>query len=373
MSGAAEQPGSAGFAAGLGAVAGVALAGRRGRAGGGRRRHHRGGRARNHRRAEPLSVGPQRDSSAAGPHRRLGGDRCAVGLGGRPTDGSRPPCDRYSGWCSGRPARPAPAEGRARSGRGLRGRCRPRTPTGLTVPCAAAAGVLTFRVVSAVLFRDAQVNLLAERARRRGPAVRRTAGVADPLCRHRLRPRAGRDAGWHLHRPRRRTSASSASVDELAGPDFDPAQVDPLVREFYEHTTRFRLDIVPEWRLWVRPGYLLYRTLVARPLGQASVPMNQREAQRGVRSRIDTITTVGEATRPTGSTCAGGSGPSPTPTSRSTSASTRRTAVRVAATSASGFRCPRPVSRPPSRPGPGPGGGLVLTSRSAARHRPATT
>jgi hypothetical protein len=39
----------------------------------------------------------------------------------------------------------------------------------------------------------------------------------------------------------------------------------------------------------VRPGYLLYRTLVARPLGQASVPMNQREAMRGVRSRIDTI------------------------------------------------------------------------------------
>ena len=40
----------------------------------------------------------------------------------------------------------------------------------------------------------------------------------------------------------------------------------------------------------MRPGYLLYRTLVARPLGQASVPMNQREALRGVRSRIDTIT-----------------------------------------------------------------------------------
>ena len=30
-----------------------------------------------------------------------------------------------------------------------------------------------------------------------------------------------------------------ASLDELAGPDFDPAAVDPLVREFYEHTTRF--------------------------------------------------------------------------------------------------------------------------------------
>jgi hypothetical protein len=81
-----------------------------------------------------------------------------------------------------------------------------------------------------------------------------------------------------------------ASLDALAGPDFDPNDVDPLVREFYEHTTRFALDIVPEWRAWVRPGYLLYRNVVARPLGQANVPMNQREAQRGVVSRIDTIT-----------------------------------------------------------------------------------
>jgi hypothetical protein len=80
-----------------------------------------------------------------------------------------------------------------------------------------------------------------------------------------------------------------AALDELGGPDFDPAGVDPLVREFYEHTTRFTLDIVPEWRLWVRPGYVLYRSLVARPLGQANVPMNQRQALRGVRSRIDTI------------------------------------------------------------------------------------
>ena len=80
-----------------------------------------------------------------------------------------------------------------------------------------------------------------------------------------------------------------ASLDNLAGPDFDPGTVAPQVREFYEHTTRFALDIVPEWRTWVRPGYLLYSSLVAKPLGQANVPMNQRQAQRGVRSRIDTF------------------------------------------------------------------------------------
>jgi hypothetical protein len=73
------------------------------------------------------------------------------------------------------------------------------------------------------------------------------------------------------------------------GPDLDPDTVDERVREFYGHTTRFALDVVPEWRTWVRPGYLLYRSLVATPLGQANVPMNQRQALRGMRSRIDTI------------------------------------------------------------------------------------
>jgi len=83
------------------------------------------------------------------------------------------------------------------------------------------------------------------------------------------------------------------SLDDLAGPDFDPAAAQPLVREFYEHTSRFRLDIVPRWRAWIRPGYLLYRSTVARPLGQANLPMNQREALRGVRSRIDLVESPG--------------------------------------------------------------------------------
>src|SRR5664279_2458093 len=159
------------------------------------------------------------------------------------------------------------------------------------VPAAivAASTMLAYRTVSALVFRDAQVSLLAERvpaedlpfvvpreARSRYVGTGYVRALADELGGSYVEDAP--DAGI------------VASLDELAGPDFDPAAVDPRVREFYEHTTRFRLDIVPEWRVWVRPGYLLYRTLVARPLGQANVPMNQRETQRGIRSRIDTIT-----------------------------------------------------------------------------------
>jgi hypothetical protein len=157
----------------------------------------------------------------------------------------------------------------------------------------ASATVLAYRVASAALFRDAQVTLLAERvgppevpfvvpleSRTRYVGTDYVQALADVLGGTYTRDAS--DVGI------------VASLDDLAGAELDPGAVDHRVRSFYERTTRYVLDIVPEWRYWVRPGYLLYRTAVARPLGQANVPMNQREAQRGVRSRIDTIDLDGD-------------------------------------------------------------------------------
>jgi hypothetical protein len=162
-----------------------------------------------------------------------------------------------------------------------------------TVPASvvAATTMLAYRVASSLVFRDAQVRLLAERVRAEDlpfvvPREARSRYVGTGYVRELAGVLGGR---YVADAP---DVGIVASVDELAGPQFDPASIDPRVREFYEHTTRFTLDIVPQWRLWVRPGYLLYRTAVARPLGQANVPMNQRETQRGIRSRIDTITSA---------------------------------------------------------------------------------
>ena len=160
---------------------------------------------------------------------------------------------------------------------------------------AAAVAVVGYRTVSALVFRDQQVSLLAERVKPADvpfvvPLASQTRYVGTGYVRSLAEVLGGTYAADVAD------IGIIATLDELAGPSFDPAGTDPLVREFYEHTTRFALDIVPEWRLWVRPGYLLYRTLVARPLGQANVPMSQREAQRGVRSRIDTITGIDAAT-----------------------------------------------------------------------------
>lgn len=152
----------------------------------------------------------------------------------------------------------------------------------------AAATMVAYRTLSATLFRDAQMSLLAERVRPEDlpfvvPLAARTGYVGTGYVRDLAATMGGT---YTADAP---DVGIVASLDELAGPDFDPGGVDLRVREFYEHTTRFTLDIVPRWRPWVRPGYLLYLTVVARPLGQASLPMNQRQALRGVRSRIDTI------------------------------------------------------------------------------------
>jgi hypothetical protein len=80
-----------------------------------------------------------------------------------------------------------------------------------------------------------------------------------------------------------------ASLESLDGPTFDSGRVHPLIREFYEHTSRFRLSIVPEWRRWMKPGYEVFKRVVAQPLGQAAIPSNIEEAQRGMVSTIDTI------------------------------------------------------------------------------------
>ena len=86
-----------------------------------------------------------------------------------------------------------------------------------------------------------------------------------------------------------------AALDALDGPAFDASQVHPLIREFYEHTSRFKLSIVPEWRTWMKPVYALFKQVVAEPLGQATIPSNIEEAQRGMVSTIDTVSFDGEA------------------------------------------------------------------------------
>jgi hypothetical protein len=231
--------------------------------------------------------------------------------------------------------------------------------SGARVPGAVAAAVAVtgFRTVSAVLFRDPQLSLLAERVRAEDvPFVVPLASQTRYVGTGYVRSLAALLGGQYT--PDVADIGIVASLDALAGPSFDPAGVDPLVREFYEHTTRFTLDIVPQWRLWVRPGYLLYRTLVARPLGQANVPMSQREAQRGVRSRIDTITGLPGGTIRGWIRSAAGTGE---PIYVGIYTTYRRSGYGYVSV---GFPLPQASFTATLAPSARPGGGLVLNSRS---------
>jgi len=227
---------------------------------------------------------------------------------------------------------------------------------------AAAAAVVGFRTASALVFRDPQLSLLAERVRPEDvpfvvPLASQTRYVGTGYVRSLAQVLGG------VYTPDVEDIGIVASLDQLAGPSFDPAGIDPLVREFYEHTTRFALDIVPQWRLWVRPGYLLYRTLVARPLGQANVPMSQREAQRGVRSRIDTITGLPGGTVRGWIRSAADTGE---PIYVGIYTTYRRSGYGYVSV---GFPLPQAsftaTLAPSARPGAGNGQGLVLNSRSS--------
>jgi hypothetical protein len=158
----------------------------------------------------------------------------------------------------------------------------------------AAAVAVVYRVIAAVLYRNRPlVRVMAEEV----PAAElRYVVPFESRSRY-----VGADYVEQLAHVRGGTFRRNppdvgilASLDSLDGPTFDARRVHPLIREFYEHTSRFRLSIVPEWRRWMKPGYEVFKRLVAEPLGQAAIPSNIEEAQRGMVSTIDTIDLDGD-------------------------------------------------------------------------------
>jgi hypothetical protein len=166
--------------------------------------------------------------------------------------------------------------------------------TGLEPALIAAAVTLAYRVLAAIAYRGRQlVRIMAEEVpaselRYVVPFEARSRYVGADYVEQLAKVRGG------TFRRNPPDVGILASLDSLDGPSFEAGRVHPLIREFYEHTSRFRLSIIPEWRRWMKPGYELFKRLVAQPLGQAAIPSNIEEAQRGMVSTIDTITPDGD-------------------------------------------------------------------------------
>lgn len=73
---------------------------------------------------------------------------------------------------------------------------------------------------------------------------------------------------------------------DLRADTFDPAQVDPRIREFYERTVEYRLDLWSYWCRCYRPFGWLMNALFSRRLQQLNLPISPMEPSRGITSDI---------------------------------------------------------------------------------------
>src|SRR5215813_7234139 len=66
----------------------------------------------------------------------------------------------------------------------------------------------------------------------------------------------------------------------LKGQWCDPGRVHPLIREFYEHTSRFVIVVRPKWHWLFLPLFWLFRKVFAELVGQFNLPIDDAEAGR---------------------------------------------------------------------------------------------
>jgi hypothetical protein len=80
----------------------------------------------------------------------------------------------------------------------------------------------------------------------------------------------------------------------LRGPDFDPSQLRPEVRDFYEHTSRYRLEAWSDVSLSTRLFLWVLVTFVSRRMDQLNFPLSPLDLSAGMTSEIIEITRRGK-------------------------------------------------------------------------------
>jgi hypothetical protein len=76
------------------------------------------------------------------------------------------------------------------------------------------------------------------------------------------------------------------SFDALAGKGFDASSVHPAVRDFYEHTSRYRLEAWSEAGAWTRVFLWALTRFVSRRMDQLNFPVSSLELAGGMSSRV---------------------------------------------------------------------------------------
>jgi hypothetical protein len=76
------------------------------------------------------------------------------------------------------------------------------------------------------------------------------------------------------------------SFEQLRGGDFDPAKVQPIVRDFYENTTDFAFDVWSRTYFPANIALALLVTTISRQVNQLNFPLSPLDTATGMTSEI---------------------------------------------------------------------------------------
>lgn len=80
-----------------------------------------------------------------------------------------------------------------------------------------------------------------------------------------------------------------ASMADLDGPGFRAADLLPQVRDFYEHTADWQVEVWSAWAPWAWPGGELVSRLFGKRVEQLALPMRPMDVAHGMDSRVSVI------------------------------------------------------------------------------------
>ncbi len=76
---------------------------------------------------------------------------------------------------------------------------------------------------------------------------------------------------------------------DLDGPTFRAADLQPEIRDFYEHTSRWRMEVWTQWATAFQPGGELVSRLFGRRVQQLALPTRPLDVAHGMDSRVVSI------------------------------------------------------------------------------------
>lgn len=91
-----------------------------------------------------------------------------------------------------------------------------------------------------------------------------------------------------------------ASLDVLDGPGFAAGDLAPQVRDFYEHTARWRMEVWTAWSPLFWPAGALIGRYFGSRVEQLALPMRTMDVSRGMTSRVVVLADAGGRQRAAG-------------------------------------------------------------------------